>query len=83
MIETTLTKPATAKRAARSTYDAVLWVLREYGTARLYDNWMRPRLAQFSPDQLQELLAAMHRLKATGKWPCVTDDLITRLGALR
>jgi hypothetical protein len=68
--------------AAQSTYDAVLWVLRTYGVARLADDWMPPRLAQFSPEQLAELIAAMRRLKASGKWPNVTDELIAKLEAL-
>jgi hypothetical protein len=63
-------------------WDAVLWVLRTYGLARLSDDWMRPRLAQFSPDQLQELVAAMRRLKTKG-WPMVTDELIGLLEGLR
>ena len=79
MIETPLTKPPNAKRAAQSTFDACLWVLRTYGTARLADVWMLPRLAEFSPEQMQELIAAMRRLRASGRWPNVTDDLVSRL----
>jgi hypothetical protein len=81
MIETSLTKPADARRAAQSTYGAVLWVLRTYGVARPNDDWMRPRLANFSPDQLRELVAAMRRLKAKG-WPKVNDELIGLLEGL-
>jgi hypothetical protein len=73
----------TEKRAAESTYQAVLWTLRTHGVARLADDWMVPRLAQFSVDQFQELAAAMHRLRASGKWPAVTDELISKLEALR
>jgi len=80
-IETPLTKPKDARRAAQSTFDAVLWVLRTYGVARLNDDWMRPRLAEFSPEQLGELVAAMRRLKAKG-WPKVTDELIGMLEGL-
>jgi hypothetical protein len=71
------------QRASQSSYDAVLWVLRSYGEARLADDWMLPRLAQFSADQFQELVAAMHRLKAGGKWPAVTGELISKLEALQ
>ena len=71
------------KHAAQSTYDAVLWVLRTYGVVRLSDDWMLPRLAQFSADQFQELVAAMRRLSASGKWPAVTDELISKLEALQ
>jgi hypothetical protein len=49
--------------AAQSTWDAVLWVLREYGEARIYDPWVTNRLAQFSPAQIDELVAALTRLK--------------------
>jgi hypothetical protein len=70
------------RRAAQSTYDAVLWVLREYGIARLGDDWMVPRLAEFSPEQLRELIAAMRRLKAKG-WRNVTDELIQKLEVMR
>ena len=52
--------------AAQSTFDAVLWVLRSYGVARLADDWMLPRLGGFSDDQMHELIAAMHRLIANG-----------------
>ena len=68
--------------AAQSTFDAVLWVLRSYGVARLADDWMLPRLADFSDNQMGELIAAMHRLKATGQWPNVTADLIEKLESL-
>lgn len=83
MIETPLTKPTNARRAAQSTYDAVLWVLRTYGVARLTDNWMLPRLAEFSPEQMQDLIAAMRRLRATAQWPNVTDQLVRELECFR
>ena len=83
MIETPLSKPPDAKRVAQSTFDACLWVLRTYGTARLADTWMLPRLAEFSPEQMQELIAAMRRLRASGRWPNVTDDLVSRLEAMQ
>lgn len=82
MIETPLTTPRDVNRAAQSTYDACLW-LRTYGTARLADAWMLPRLAEFSPEQMQELIAAMRRLRASGRWPNVTDDLVSRLEAMQ
>jgi hypothetical protein len=67
------------KRAAQSTVDAVLWVLRTYGVAHLTDTWTLPHIAEFSPDQMQELVAAMHRLRATAQWPNVTDQLVREL----
>jgi len=69
--------------AAQSTFDAVLWVLRSYGVKRLADDWTLPRLADFSAEQLAELIAAMRRLRATEKWPAVTDELISKLEALQ
>ena len=83
VIETPLTTPRDVNRAAQSTYDACLWILRTYGTARLADAWMLPRLAEFSPEQMQELIAAMRRLRASGRWPNVTDDLVSRLEAMQ
>jgi hypothetical protein len=65
-----------ARRAAQSTYDAVLWVLREHGVARLYDPWVTNRLERFSPAQIQELIAALKRLKTKPLGRNVTDELI-------
>jgi len=62
----------------QSTYDAVLWVLREYGLARLDDAWMRPRLREFSTTQLKELIAAMGRMQS--RYPrTITSELISIL----
>jgi hypothetical protein len=72
----------TPRDAAQSTFDATLFVLRSYGVARLADDWTAPRLAQFPPDQLKDLVAAMRRLGATAQWPNVTDELIRRLELL-
>jgi hypothetical protein len=77
-VETPLTKPPTAKRAAQSTYDAVLYVLREYGVARIDDAWMRPRLADFSTTQLKDLIAAMERMQPRYR-RTITDELTSTL----
>jgi hypothetical protein len=62
----------------RTTYDAVLWALREYGVARIDDEWMRPRLAEFSTTQLKELIAAMGRMQL--RCPrTITSELIFTL----
>ena len=82
-IETPLTKPKDAKRAAQSTWDAVLWVLREYGMARLYDPWVTNRLGQFSPAQVDELIAALTRLKSKPLGRNVTNELIAGVERLR
>ena len=64
--------------APQATYDAVLWVLREYGLARIDDEWMRPRLAEFSTTQLKELIAAMGRMQL--RCPrTITSELIFTL----
>jgi hypothetical protein len=64
--------------APRSTYDAVLWVSREYGLARIDDKWMRPRLAEFFTTQLNELIAAMGRMQS--RYPrTITGELISIL----
>jgi hypothetical protein len=64
--------------APQATYDAVLWVLREYGPARIDDKWMRPRLAEFSTTQLKELIAAMGRMQS--RYPrTITSELISTL----
>lgn len=63
--------------AAQSTYDAVLWVLRTYGVARLTDDWMLPRLAEFSTEQMRELHAALIRMRP--KYPAITDELLSAI----
>jgi hypothetical protein len=83
VIETPLTKPPNARRAAESTYQAVLWVLREHGMARLFDPWVTDRLAQFSPAQADELIAALKRLKTKPLGRNVTDELIAGVEKLR
>jgi hypothetical protein len=74
-----VTTASSARRAAQSTFDAVLWVLREYGVARLYDPWVTDRLAQFSSAQAEELIAALTRLKTKPLGRNVSDDLILRV----
>lgn len=81
--ETPLTKPPNARRAAESTFQAVLWVLREYGMARLYDSWVLDRVAQFSPAQIEELIAALTRLKTKPLGRNVTDELIAGVARMR
>jgi len=82
-IETPLTRPQDAKRAAQSTWDAVLWVLREHGMSRLYDPWVTNRLAQFSPPQVEELIAALTRLKSKPLGRNITDELIAGIAKVR
>jgi len=62
----------------QTTYDAVLWVLREYGIARLDDAWMRPRLREFSTTQLKELIAAMGRMQSRYLLT-ITNELVSTL----
>jgi hypothetical protein len=66
------------RRAAQSTFDAVLYVLSRHGIARLDDAWTRPRLADFSTTQLKELIAAMERMQP--RYPrTITDELLSTL----
>jgi hypothetical protein len=77
-IETPLTKPPNARRAAESTFQAMLYVLRKYGIARIDDQWMWPRLADFSTAQLKELIAAMERMQPRYR-RTITDELLSTL----
>jgi len=64
--------------AAQSTYDAVLLVLRGYGVARLADNWTLTCMADFSTEQMRELLAAMIRMRP--KYPAtITEELLSAI----
>src|SRR5262249_58595465 len=77
-VEPPLKNPPSATRAAESPYQAVLWVLRQYGIARIDDKWTGPRLAQFSTAQLKELIGAMERMRS--RYPrTITDELISTL----
>jgi hypothetical protein len=67
--------------ATKSTYDAVLWVLRQDGKRRLNDVWLTSRLAGFSDQQINELLAALRRMQP--RYSAITDDLIAALQLLR
>ena len=64
--------------AAQSTYDALLWQLRERGISDLQKPDCRRRLADLSIAQARELVAALIRLKPS--YPDITDDLIETLG---
>ena len=77
MIETPLTKPPGAKRAAESTFQAVAYVLRQHGMRRLNDPWLTIRLAEFSDEQIVELIAALGRMQP--RFPAITDKLINKI----
>jgi hypothetical protein len=64
--------------AAQSTYDALLWTLREYGLSRLSDGRTLDRLSELTSEQLKELIAALTRLQAKYPRTC-TDELIQKL----
>jgi hypothetical protein len=66
--------------APQSTYDALLWELREFGVMRLAERECRRRLGDLSTAQVRELVAALIRLRP--KWPNVTDNLILKIGGL-
>ena len=65
-------------RAARSTFDACLFELREYGIKQLANPSCRRRLAELSSKQVAELLNALVRLRS--RYPNITDDLLFELG---
>jgi hypothetical protein len=65
-------------RAARSTFDACLFELREYGINQLADPSCRRRLADLSSKQVAELLTVLVRLRP--RYPNITDDLLFELG---
>jgi hypothetical protein len=65
--------------AARSTYDAFLHELREYGLPQLEKHCCRSRLADLSCEQIRELISALLRLRP--KYPAtICDALILKLG---
>jgi len=65
------------RQAAQSSYDALLWELRSYGLPRLNDRPTLDRLAALSSEQLEELIAALMRLRPS--YDAVTDQLIQNL----
>jgi hypothetical protein len=64
--------------AAQSTYDALLWTLREYGLSRLSDSRTLERLSELTSEQLKELIAALTRVQAKYPRTC-TDGLVQKL----
>ena len=69
---------AAAKRAAESTVEAVKYVLRQHGIKRLTDDWVLPRLAEFSTEQMRDLLVTMIRMQP--KYPAtITDELLSAI----
>jgi hypothetical protein len=65
--------------AARSTYDACLYELREYGLTQFEKPCCRSRLAEPSREQIRELISALLRLRP--KYPAaISDQLILILG---
>jgi hypothetical protein len=70
----------TRRKAAASTYDAVLYELRTYGLPQLGKAACQRRLAELSSRQVKELIAALRRQKAKG-YEAITDDLIAKLEA--
>jgi hypothetical protein len=67
--------------AAQSTYDALLWELREYGVHRLKHRPTQRRLSELSTQQVQDLTAALRRLQATYPRTC-TNQLIAVIGKI-
>jgi hypothetical protein len=65
------------KGPARSTHDALLWELREYGLTRLNNDPTLDRLSALSSQQVGELIATLTRLQP--KHDAITNDLIQNL----
>jgi hypothetical protein len=80
-IETPLTMPRDAKRVAESTFQAVAYVLREYGMRRLNDPWLTNRLAGFSDAQIRELVVVLGRMQP--KYPATTAELVAAIAMLK
>jgi hypothetical protein len=72
------TKIAKLKEAASSTYDALLWELREYGPRRLKHSPTLHRLSQLSNKQFADLIAAVTRLQPKHPKTC-SNQLIEKL----
>jgi hypothetical protein len=66
--------PMTTKRAAGTTIEALMYSLRERGTAALADRDIRYRISQLSEEQLHEVSARCQALKL-GKGPWSADDI--------
>ena len=66
--------------AAQSTYDAVLWELREYGADRLAHSECQRRLSELSPNQLRDLGAALTRIR--DRYSSISDQLLDALAGL-
>jgi hypothetical protein len=67
----------TPDRVAQSTFDAVLFALREGGSGKLRDERILERLAQLSTPQLEQLVSALTRLQP--RHPSIDDKLIASL----
>jgi hypothetical protein len=70
--------PVDLQPAAKSTFDACLFELREYGIKQLANPSCRRRLAELSSKQVAELLNALVRLRS--RYPNIKDDLFFELG---
>jgi hypothetical protein len=68
----------------QSTFDAVLWFLREYGMSRHNDVWVGARLVEFSDAQVEELFAALTRMNKRPECAgTITNELLGEIARLR
>ena len=72
-----LNDPCRWPDAPRSTYDAALFELREYGITQLAKPDCQRRLAMLSTKQLEDVIAALLRLQP--RYQTITDELIATL----
>lgn len=70
--------PPQHRRAAESTVDALMYSLRERGTAALLESACRDRLGDLSSEQVRDVIARLIALRS--RYPNVTDELLFRLG---
>jgi hypothetical protein len=72
------TKGTKLKEAASTTYDALLWELREYGPRQLKRSSTLQRLSRLSNKQIEDLIAALTRLQANYPKTC-SNQLLEKL----
>jgi hypothetical protein len=74
-------RPDAAPGAPQSTVEAVIYRLREAGSAALnIPNW-RQRLGELSVGQINEVMRRLIRLRS--RYPAITDELFLMLDELR
>jgi N-acetyl-anhydromuramyl-L-alanine amidase AmpD len=68
------------KCAAQSTVEAVRYELRICGIAQLQKPRTQARLANFSAEQITEMVTSLRRMRS--RYPAITEELITAVKEL-